>query len=376
MKLKLFFIFLLAIFASAAFAAASYNVTLYYFWGDGCPHCAAAEPFISGLGQKYPFLTIEKFEVWHFPENALLFVNFSNAHGVDKKGTPGMFLGGQTIIGWDSDMAGARLETLINFCHENFCPDSWEITTGTAASHGSLAVRAEELVLSLPLIGAANLNGSPLALISLSIGFLDALNPCTTWVVVYILALFVLVREQKSLALLAAAFLLTYGLIYYLVLAGWLNPLSLIGYLPISRWILGLGALGAGIYGLLSLRNGTSPTGIANPVVIQSLLLLLIVFAFSVTILEYICSSGLPDLFGRVLASQTRSPLEAQLYRFLYLLAAMSGYLLVFAISISGVSALKHTGEKNIRLAHLLSGALLLFLALMLLVFPSTLQFA
>ena len=27
------------------------QVVLYFFWGDGCPHCAKAKPFLIGLAQ-------------------------------------------------------------------------------------------------------------------------------------------------------------------------------------------------------------------------------------------------------------------------------------------------------------------------------------
>ncbi|MCB9117692.1 MAG: thioredoxin family protein, partial [Caldilineaceae bacterium] len=37
---------------------ASQPVTIYFFWGDGCPHCAAAKPFLAELSQRYPSVTI------------------------------------------------------------------------------------------------------------------------------------------------------------------------------------------------------------------------------------------------------------------------------------------------------------------------------
>jgi len=48
---------------------------LYYFYGDGCPHCAAAEPFLLELQQKYNF-TIIYHETWYNSSNQQIFEEF------------------------------------------------------------------------------------------------------------------------------------------------------------------------------------------------------------------------------------------------------------------------------------------------------------
>src|SRR3989338_4120208 len=86
----------------ASFASANYNVTAYFFWGDGCPHCAAAKPFLAELEQKYPELTVKDYEVWYNQENADLFVMMSNACGAQVVGVPTIFIGHKPFIGFDS----------------------------------------------------------------------------------------------------------------------------------------------------------------------------------------------------------------------------------------------------------------------------------
>lgn len=44
-------------------------VPIYFFWGDGCPHCAAAKPFLAQLKEKYPNVIVRDYEVWKHPEN-------------------------------------------------------------------------------------------------------------------------------------------------------------------------------------------------------------------------------------------------------------------------------------------------------------------
>lgn len=46
-------------------------MTLYEFYGDGCPHCEKMEPKIEEL-QEEENVEVEQLEVWHDEENAEL----------------------------------------------------------------------------------------------------------------------------------------------------------------------------------------------------------------------------------------------------------------------------------------------------------------
>ena len=50
-------------------AAKPHKVVIYLFWGDGCPHCAVAKPFLNELTQRYPKIELRAYEVWYVPEN-------------------------------------------------------------------------------------------------------------------------------------------------------------------------------------------------------------------------------------------------------------------------------------------------------------------
>ena len=50
--------------ASRAVAEPQDRVVLYFFWAEGCPHCAAAKPvLLSEFQQRYPQLEVRSFEV-------------------------------------------------------------------------------------------------------------------------------------------------------------------------------------------------------------------------------------------------------------------------------------------------------------------------
>ena len=54
-----------------------YPVTMYLFWGDGCPHCAKARPYLATLPSKYPGFTLQEYEVYNDKANQ---VQIGRAH--------------------------------------------------------------------------------------------------------------------------------------------------------------------------------------------------------------------------------------------------------------------------------------------------------
>ena len=46
-------------------------VVVYFFWGEGCPHCAEQKPFLEELEEKYGNeIEVKMFETWYNRENA------------------------------------------------------------------------------------------------------------------------------------------------------------------------------------------------------------------------------------------------------------------------------------------------------------------
>ncbi len=60
--------------------------TLYFFWGQGCPHCAAAKPFLEELKKKYPGFKVSAYEIYNSPENLEIMRNMAKSHGTEPQG--------------------------------------------------------------------------------------------------------------------------------------------------------------------------------------------------------------------------------------------------------------------------------------------------
>ena len=61
----LFFISFLAVPWNGIMAQTASEVNIYFFWGEGCPHCFKEKPFLEQLKGKYPEVRIHEYEVWN-----------------------------------------------------------------------------------------------------------------------------------------------------------------------------------------------------------------------------------------------------------------------------------------------------------------------
>ncbi len=97
-------------------------VIIYFFWGDGCPHCAEEKPFLERLKQQYP-VKVHALEVWNSPENRELFIKMANADGFESSGVPTTFIGDRHWVGYN-EQVGREMETAVKACAASGCPDA------------------------------------------------------------------------------------------------------------------------------------------------------------------------------------------------------------------------------------------------------------
>ncbi|MCU0522911.1 MAG: hypothetical protein MUF84_19770 [Anaerolineae bacterium] len=123
-----------AVRAAPAFQEATETlVHVYFFWGDGCPHCAEAKPFLDDLAKRYPQLRIESFEVYYSVENQTLFKELAAAHGFEPRYVPTIFIGDEHWEGFAGAM-GTSIERGVKDCLAQGCRDAG---AGVIPGHGA-----------------------------------------------------------------------------------------------------------------------------------------------------------------------------------------------------------------------------------------------
>lgn len=99
------------------------SVVIYFFWGDGCPHCANQKPFLEEMEKKYSELEVKMFEVYRSKNNQKLFQEIAQAYGIQARGVPATFIGDfEPIIGFGTkETTGVEIENRIKQCIEDSC---------------------------------------------------------------------------------------------------------------------------------------------------------------------------------------------------------------------------------------------------------------
>ena len=87
------------------------NITVYFFYGEECPHCHKVMPFVESLKQKYPEVDIRILETWHNETNQALSLAIHQKLGIKSAGVPEVIIGNVVLTG--SVDIPARLESAI-----------------------------------------------------------------------------------------------------------------------------------------------------------------------------------------------------------------------------------------------------------------------
>lgn len=120
---------LLCLFVSLFFSLSVFSqskpIELYFFYGQGCPYCAEAKPFLENLEKKYSQLKVRDFEVYKDEKNKELFSLLAQGYGKQIEGVPTIFIGEKVIVGYD-EMISFQIEQAIQDCLDLKCTSPLE----------------------------------------------------------------------------------------------------------------------------------------------------------------------------------------------------------------------------------------------------------
>ncbi|MBU1137143.1 hypothetical protein KKD72_02125 [Patescibacteria group bacterium] len=402
------FVFLSAFNFSLAevFAQPTNSAKVYFFYGETCPHCKKEKAFLEELKPKYPGLEIVSYEVFDNRENAKLFQEFLAACGENVAiRVPATFIGNEVIIGYTDDATtGKRIENAINACLGNQCPDPLDKIDGCEfcqCQEGKECLCQEcdcpagqnGEIIDYPLIGEINLSRLSLPVLTIAVAALDGFNPCAMWVLLFLIALLINVRSRKKMWLVGGVFIAASGIVYYLLLSAWLNLFLALGYVSLTRVVIGVLAIGVGVWQLkkfITYRPGVceiAPVGgklnqsltqrakqVVQSTTLPATLLGVVVLALGVNLVEFFCSAGLPAIYTRILSLSQLNPLSYYLYLLLYTFVFMLDDLIIFIIAAVTLSKIGFT-DKYSKWATLTGGLVILILGFLLIFRPDFLMF-
>lgn len=346
-------------------------VVLTMFWGEGCPHCAEAKPFLEDLQKQYPTLEVQLYEVRNNQDNRELMQKMAAEHGFQANGVPTIFVGDRYWVGFNEQI-GREIAELVKTCVAGGCSN---------ASQG-------ESLIKLPLIGYISLKGQSLLVSTLLIGFVDGVNPCSVWVLTMLLALTLHTGSRKKVFAIGLIFLTVTAGIYALFITGLFTVLKIVSFIG---WIQVVVALISLFFAIVNIKDyfwykeGVSFTidESKKPGIFQRMRKVMdasesfwsmagatVVLAAGVSLVEFSCTAGFPVLWTNMLTAQKVIPLVFVGLLLVYMIIYQLDEMVIFFTAVFSLKASK-LEEKHGRILKLIGGMLMLTLAMVMLFKPS-----
>jgi len=384
--------FLLGALPLQAEEAKTNEVNLYFFWGDGCPHCAKEEVFLKKMEKKYPNLTVYDFEVWYDSDGRKILRNVGELLNINVSGVPLTVIGTNHIVGYSTDeTTGKEIERLINYYTENPIVDPVSKLLEPEEKPAPKIEMGSLKTITLPVFGEIDTEYISLPVLTAIIGGLDGFNPCAMWILIFLISFLVGMENKAKRWILGGVFIITSGAVYFLFMSAWLNLLIFLGFIVAVRIGIGVVALGAGGYNLkefLKNKGNTCDTTSEKQKgkIMRRMekaiheknfwlaLIGIIVLAAGVNLIELICSAGFPAVYTQVLALHQLPTVSYYLYLLLYIFFFILDDLIIFFIA---MKTLEVTGVtvKYTRASHLIGGILMLLIGILLIFKPEWLLF-
>jgi len=378
---KWIFIILVLVFALGGFnfvLSQTEEIQIHFFYSAICPHCAEEKEFLYTLKTKYPEISIKEYEVIYNQENQKILKDFYEKYQVpegNRGWVPVTFTSAKYFIGFSEQIA-KDLENCIKECLVN--------------------EEARSQTIKVPILGEIDLSKMSLFTLTLIFGALDGLNPCAMWILLFLLSLLINTRSRKRVLLVGGTFILASGIIYFLILAGWLKLFLAISYVNLTRILIGVFALVLGSWQIRTfirykgvcpiakgdafkgkIRNGLIEEAkkIVSSSLTPAILIGTILLALGINLVEFFCSAGLPAIYTRILTLNALDSLNYYFYLLLYTIMFILDDFIIFSIAVTTLTRWGFTDKYNYW-ATLIGGLLILALGILLIFKPEILMFA
>ncbi|TXT37991.1 MAG: hypothetical protein FD135_3213 [Comamonadaceae bacterium] len=355
------------------------------FVRTGCPHCAKAKEFLARLQQEQPALRIVIRDVSLEPAAMARLQQLAASHAQLSVRVPAFAIGGQLIIGYSEEAATDRLirDSLVHPTtgpsHEAAGCELAQTDVcrrdASAAAPPGFAINFLGHTLQLDQIG--------LPLFTLAMGLLDGFNPCSMWVLLLMISLLAPLNNRPRMLAVAGTFVAVEGVAYFLFMSAWLNLFLWVGLSRASEIIIATLALLAGAIHLkdfwhlgwgvsLSIPASAKPgiyarlRRILQAENLTAALIGTVILAVLVQVVEFMCTSGFPALFTRILTLRQLDSLSYYGYLLLYDAAYMLDDVIILSVGVVTLSQ-HRLQEREGRWLKLLSGLVMLGLGLYLL---------
>jgi glutaredoxin len=342
---------LLLVLPKPSLAASEPKLKVYLFTADGCPHCKEEKKYFAEMLQAEPYksqVELATYEVTTSRTNLEILKSIAGRLNFSVQSVPVTVIGERYFIGFDNaEGRGAVLKaTIDDYLAKGQLIDPYADLLAGQTSAPKTVVPADNLQVKAPW-GQINLRELSLPALAIILGWLDGFNPCAMWVLLFLISLLLPMKAKKKMWILGSTFILASAFVYLLFMLAWLNLILFLGWIFWVRLAIGLVALGGGIWNVRKFwrdRDGGCEVGEAverrkvftriKDIIFKEKFWLSIVgimaLAFTVNLVEMVCSAGLPAMFVQVLALNKLTAWQYGLYLGLYLFFFIINEVIIF----------------------------------------------
>ncbi len=352
------------------------KIEIYFFEKDGCSFCAKEKDFLEDLliqRDDFELIVVDIDQV----ENRQQFDLITDRYELPKV-TPMTVVGEHLFQGFDSpETTGVQI---VDFIEQSLQLQNTDITL------------EQDFNFKIPFLGIINLKDFSLFSLSVILGLVDGFNPCAMWVLMSFLLILWQIKDRKKMFQVVGIFIVAEAIMYFMILNLWYQTWDFVQLDKIVTPLIGLLALGGGVYFLFRYfenrgklicdtdveKQSKTETKIqkliSSPLTILTALGI-IGIAFSVNIVEFACSIGIPQAFTKILEINDLGTLARQFYIVLYTFFYMMDDFIVFGLALYGFSKFYTVGQRYSNLSSLIGGILMLILGGLLIFAPTWLVF-
>lgn len=395
-------------------------INIHLFYGNGCPHCAAEEEFLSDYLKDRTDVKLYKYEIWYDSHNQELLSKVQKEMGTtNKNGVPFTVIGKKTIVGYADGVTDEQIKDAINYYLNNDYRDyageitgkvkKTEVKEDTIKDESKTEDKTENKIekaddtkdsdqtdenVTVPVLGKINAKKVSLPILAVVLGFVDGFNPCAMWILIFLITMLFNMKDRKKMWILGLTFILTSGIVYLMFMLAWLNLATFISKIAFIRLLIAVIALVVGLINIYkyidSLKKKDEGCDVVDKKdrkkIMEKIISIthekkfiialfgIMVLAASVNIIELMCSIGIPLLFTQILAMNNLSTFSYMIYMFIYIFFFLIDDIVIFVIS---MVTLKVTGlsTKYTKYSHLVGGIIMLIIGLLLIIKPELLMF-
>lgn len=393
----------LFIFFPLSLKAEEHDVNFYLFYGRECPHCEELMEWLDVYMNENKNINLYKYEVWHSDENANKFLSVCDVLDTESASVPFLVIGEDYIVGFSSLSTPEDINRLFKKYEQETYRDKVGETLGVVKKSNEKEKtdlkkeikeenKEQNKKFDVPILGEIDAKDVSLPFLAVVLGFVDGFNPCALWVLIFLITMLLGMKDRKKMWALGITFLVTSALVYTLFMVSWLSFALFMGKVNIIKILVGTFAVIFGVYNILRfIKSFNKDTGcdvvndskrkkIINK--IKSIvheksffvaLLGVIVLAFSVNLIELMCSLGLPVVYTEVLSMNNLTIAQYAICIFIYILFYLIDDLVIFIIAMKTLK-IKAISNKYLKYSHLIGGLIMLALGILMIYKPEWLM--